>query len=166
LFAVDDVSRIRVYVNVPQVYSAAMRQGASATLSLPDYTGHLFTAHVIGNSGAIDSRSGTFQVQLVADNPDHLLKPGGYAEVRFDLPGGASSVHIPSSSLLFRAQGTQVAIVGPGDRIQLRSVTIGRDLGQTIEITSGLRATDHIVDNPPDSLENGELVRVGAPVHA
>jgi RND family efflux transporter MFP subunit len=165
LFAVADVSKIRIYVSVPQAYSAAMRQGLSATLTLPDYAGRTFTAHVIGNSGAIDSRTGTFQVQLVADNPDGKLTPGGYAQVRFDLPGGAGTVHIPSNTLLFRSQGTQVAVVGPGDRIQLRPVTIGRDLGQTVEITSGLRATDHIVDNPPDSLANGELVRVGAAQH-
>jgi RND family efflux transporter MFP subunit len=160
LFAVADVSRIRVYVNVPQVYSAAIRNGLSATLTLPDFPGRTFTAHVVGDSGAIDPQSGTFKVQLVADNPGGVLRPGGYAQVRFDVPAQASTVQIPSSALVFRAQGTQVALVGANGHVQLRRITIGRDLGQTIEVTSGLNANDRVVDNPPDSISDGEVVRI------
>lgn len=160
LFAIADVSRIRVYIGVPQVYSAAVHAGLGATLTVPDYPGRTFSAHVVGDSGAVDPQSGTFQVQLVADNPGGVLRPGGYAQVRFDVPAGSASVQIPSSALVFRAQGTQVALVGGDGRVHLRRITIGRDLGQTVEVMSGLNAADRVVDNPPDSISDGELVRI------
>ena len=162
LFSVADTSKIRVYVSVPQSYSAAITPGLIATLIAPDYPSRTFTAKVIGNSGAINSQTGAFQVQLVADNPGGALKPGGYAQVRFDTHGQAGTIQVPSSALVFRAQGTQVAMVGPGDRIRMQPVTIGRDLGPTVEVTSGLSSGARVVDNPPDSISQGELVRVGA----
>ncbi|WBO23279.1 efflux RND transporter periplasmic adaptor subunit [Sphingomonas abietis] len=161
MFAVADVHRIRLYVNVPQSYSAAMKPGLDASLTVPDYPGRTFDAKVAGTSGSIDSQSGTLQVQLVANNPGEVLKPGGYAQVRFDVPGQPGTVTIPSSALIFRAAGTQVAMLGAGDHIIMQSVTVGRDLGSKVQVTSGLRANDKIVDSPPDSIEQGELVRVG-----
>ena len=165
LFAVADVHKIRVYVSVPQTYSASMTNGLSASLTLPDYPDRTFVAHVVGNSGAINSQTGTFQVQLVADNPGQILKPGGYAQVRFDVPGQAGTVQIPSSALVFRAKGTQVALLGPGDRVQMQPITLGRDLGGTVEVVAGLGPNAKIVDNPPDSISQGELVRVGDSDH-
>ncbi len=162
LFAVADVHKVRVYVSVPQAYSASMNDGRPATLSLPDYPGRTFPAHISGNSGAINTQTGTFEVELLADNPGKLLKPGGYAQVRFDVPGEAGTVQIPSSALIFRAQGPQVALIGPGDHVRMQSVTLGRDLGGTVEVTSGLPRDARIVDNPPDALAQGDLVRVGA----
>jgi RND family efflux transporter MFP subunit len=166
LFSVADVNRIRVYVNVPQAYSAAIKAGLAATLKVPDYPDRVFPAQVAGSSGAISQQSGAFQVQLLTDNPGQLLKPGGYAEVTFKVPDQSGTVEIPSSAIVFRAAGTQVALVGPGDRIELRRITIGRDLGQTVEVRAGLKPTDRIVDNPPDSISNGELVRVQQGRHA
>lgn len=160
LFSVADVRKIRVYVSVPQAYSSAIHPGLAATLNLPDYPGRTFTAQVAGQSGAISQQSGTFQVQLVTDNPGALLKPGGYAKVAFDMPGQPGTVQIPSSALVFRAQGTRVALVGPGDHVHLQQITIGRDLGPTIEVLGGLKPGDRVVDNPPDSIAEGELVRV------
>ena len=159
LFQVADVSRVRVYVSVPQNNSASIHDGMAATLTVPDYPGRTFTARVVGASGAINGQSGAFQVQLVTANPGQALKPGGYAQVRFDIPGG-TGVQVPASALVFRAAGTQVALVGPDDRVRLRRITVGRDLGQTVEVTSGLSPKDRIVDNPPDSISDGELVRV------
>lgn len=160
MFVVADTRRIRVYVSVPQSYSATMTPGLPATLSVPDYPGRSFTAHVVGNSGAITPQSGTFQVQLVADNPDGALRPGGFAQVSFNVRGQASTVQIPATTLLFRAQGTQVATVDAAHHIHLQRVALGRDLGQTVEVLSGLSPTQKIVDNPPDSISDGELVRV------
>ena len=159
LFQVADLSRIRIYVDVPQNNSAAIRTGMPATLTVPDYPGRVFAARVAGASGAIGGQSGAFQVQLVTDNPGQVLKPGGYAQVRFAVPGG-TGVQIPASALVFRAAGTQVALVGPDDRVRLRQISVGRDLGQTVEVTTGLGFGDRIVDNPPDSIRDGELVRV------
>ncbi len=161
MFAVADVHRIRLYVSVPQTYSAAMKAGLDATLTVPDYPGRTFDAHVIGTSGAINPQTGTLQVQLVAENPGEVLKPGGYAQVKFDVPAQAGTVTIPSSALVFRAAGTQVAMVGPGDRVHMQPVKLGRDLGGAVEVVSGVGRDARIVDNPPDSIAQGELVRVG-----
>lgn len=161
MFQLADVRRIRLYVNVPQTYSAGMRDGLNATLTVPDYPGRSFTAHVIGSAGAINGQTGTLQVQLVAENPGEVLKPGGYAQVKFDVPGQGGTVTIPSSTLVFRSKGTQVATVGPDSKVRMLNVTLGRDLGGKVEVVSGLPANAKIVDNPPDSISNGELVRIG-----
>lgn len=165
LFQVADLSRIRVYVSVPQTYSASIRQGMPATITVPDYPGHSFPAHVTGSSGAINGQSGTFQVELLTPNPGQVLKPGGYAQVSFDVPGQVGVVQIPSSTLVFRSAGTQVAMVGPDDHVHLRRVSLGRDLGGSVEVSSGLTATDRVIDNPPDSIADGELVRVERRAH-
>lgn len=161
MFSVADVRRIRLYVSVPQTYAAAMTPGLDATLSVPDQPGRSFDAKVIGTSGSINPQTGTLEVQLVADNPGEVLKPGGYAQVKFSVPGQAGTVTIPSSSLVFRAAGTQVAMVDAKDHIHMQPVTLGRDLGGTVEVVTGLGRTAKIVDNPPDSIAQGELVRVG-----
>lgn len=160
MFSVADVRRIRLYVSVPQTYAAAMTPGLDATLSVPDQPGRTFDAKVIGTSGSINPQTGTLEVQLVADNPGEVLKPGGYAQVKFSVPGQAGTVTIPSSSLVFRAAGTQVAMVDANDHIHMQPVTLGRDLGGTVEVVTGLGRTAKIVDNPPDSIAQGELVRV------
>lgn len=160
MFDVADVHRIRLYVSVPQSYSAAMKPGLDATLTVPDYPGRTFDAKVAGTSGAINAQTGTLQVQLVADNPGEVLKPGGYAQVKFAVPGQAGTVTIPSSTLIFRAAGTQVAMVGPGDHVIMQSITVGRDMGSTVEVTAGLRPDARIVDSPPDSIAAGEAVRI------
>lgn len=165
LFAVADVHRIRIYVNVPQAYASAMRPGLRATLTMPDHPGQSYPTRVVGTSGSIAPQSGTLQVQLVANNPDGALKPGGYAQVSFAVPDRPGTVTIPSSALVFRAQGTQVALVGAGNHVRLQPVTLGRDLGGTIEVTAGLAAGQRIVDNPPDSLAQGEAVRIGTADH-
>ncbi|MDH7639104.1 efflux RND transporter periplasmic adaptor subunit [Sphingomonas oryzagri] len=161
MFSVADVRRIRLYVSVPQTYAAAMTPGLDATLSVPDQPGRTFDAKVIGTSGSINPQTGTLEVQLVADNPGEVLKPGGYAQVKFSVPGQAGTVTIPSSSLVFRAAGTQVAMVDADDHIHMQPVTLGRDLGGTVEVVTGLGRNAKIVDNPPDSIAQGELVRVG-----
>lgn len=160
MFSVADVRRIRLYVSVPQTYAAAMTPGLDATLSVPDQPGRTFDAKVIGTSGSINPQTGTLEVQLVADNPGEVLKPGGYAQVKFSVPGQAGTVTIPSSSLVFRAAGTQVAMVDANDHIHMQPVTLGRDLGGTVEVVTGLGRNARIVDNPPDSIAQGELVRV------
>jgi multidrug efflux pump subunit AcrA (membrane-fusion protein) len=117
MFTVADVRRIRLYASVPQSYSAAMKSGITASVTAPDYPGRTFTAHVVGTSGTIDPRTGTLQVQLIADNSGQVLKPGGYVQVSFDVPGQRSVV-VPSSAFVFRAAGMQV------DSTLLRSVRI------------------------------------------
>jgi RND family efflux transporter MFP subunit len=164
MFAMADERRMRIYVNVPQQYSAAMHSGLSATLRVPDFPGQTFTATLTDQSFAIDPKSGALQVQLVTENPGFRLKPGGYAEVRFALPGSAGAITIPSGALVLRDHGSQVATVGANGRVHLITVIVGRDLGGRIEITSGLTASTKIIANPSDSIAEGDAVRV-EPAH-
>lgn len=160
LFRVADLHEMRVFVQVPQEISAGVRPGLSAELDVPQYPQRVFKATVATTTESINPASRTLLVELHADNPDGLLKPGTYAEVHFELPGNPDIVRIPTSALLFREDGIQVAVLGPGGRVQLRAVTLGRNLGTETEVLRGLSGSDHVIDSPPDSLANGDLVRV------
>lgn len=159
LFRVADLHEMRVFVQVPQEISAGVHAGLSAELYLPQYPERVFKATVATTSESINMSSRTLLVELHADNPDGMLKPGTYAEVHFELPGNPNMVRIPTSALLFREDGIQVAVVGPGDRVQLRSVTLGRNLGVDTEVLRGLTVSDRVIDSPPDSLAAGDRVR-------
>jgi RND family efflux transporter MFP subunit len=167
LFDVAKVNPLRLYVHVPQADSAAIQPGTTATLSVPEYPGRSFPAKLDTTANAVNDASGTVLTELMVDNGADTLKAGDYAEVKFDVPdrgGAASTLRLPSSALLFRDKGMQAAVVGPDDRVQLRPVTVGRNLGATIEVTSGVGPSDAVIDNPPDSIANGQRVRVIAPV--
>ncbi len=160
LFKVADVHEMRVFVQVPQEMSAGIHAGMTADLHLPQYPDRIFKARVATTAEAISESSRTLLVELHADNPDGLLQAGTYAEVHFDLPGNPRMVRVPSSALVFRQAGIQVAVLGKDNRIELRSITLGRNLGTDVEVLTGLTPEDRVVDSPPDSLANGELVAV------
>jgi len=160
LFTVSDVHRMRIYVRVPQLYSAQIRQGMHATLTLPEYPGRRFDAVLTRTADAVDVQSGTVLVELQADNGDRALKPGAYAQVSFPLAAGTGSVHLPASALIFGEKGMSVAVVGSDDRVRIRPVTVGRDEGSTVEVLTGLSGGERVIDTPPDALANGDKVRV------
>ena len=164
LFDVAKVAKLRLYVRVPQGDSARLRPGVTATMTVPEYPGQTFPATLTTTANAVSDSSGTLLVELIVDNGARNLKAGDYAQVKFDLPGapsaGAATLRLPSSALLFRKTGMEAALVDSDNRIRLQHVTVGRDLGTSMEINSGLTAADRVVNNPPDSLANGELVRV------
>jgi RND family efflux transporter MFP subunit len=160
LFAVADMHALRVYVNVPQSYSAQIVPGMKVSLSVPEYPGRNFPAELVSSSGAINTQSGTLLVQFEVDNRAGLLKPGGFANVSMDLPGQNRALRLPASALMFRADGLRVATVGPHGQIIMRPITIQTDLGTQVIVASGLRPEDRVIDNPPDSLANGDSVRV------
>jgi RND family efflux transporter MFP subunit len=162
LFTVADDSTVRLYVNVPQNYSAQIKTGMAASFTVPDYPGQTFHATLATSSGAVDAATGTVLIQLQADNADARLKAGGYAQVHFDLPADATSIRLPASALIFNDQGTAVAVVGPGDTVIVRPVSILRDYGSEVEIAAGVSRTDRVIDNPLDSLKQGDKVRVAA----
>jgi RND family efflux transporter MFP subunit len=159
LFAVADVHQMRVYVRVPQSFSAEISEGQKATLTLPQYPGQTFDAKVLTTSNAINTESRTVLVELVAANPDGKLWPGTFATVRFDLPPDSRVVEIPASALLFQQAGLQVAVVGPDDRVKLKAVELGRNFGTTVEVLSGLSVDDRVIDSPPDSILDGQRVK-------
>jgi RND family efflux transporter MFP subunit len=160
LFTVSKVDRLRIYVSVPQDQSAKVAVGMTATLTVPEYPGQTFTAQVTNLAGAIGGRTGAVQVELQIANRDSKLKPGDYAQVTFNLPAGQGGVSIPASATLFRPKGMAVATLGPGNRVVMKYVTVSRDLGARLEIGAGLSPGDRVIDNPPDSLGQGDLVRV------
>ena len=162
LFSVADVHQMRVYVRVPQTESAGITKGMKATLSLSQYPGKTFTATVDTTANAIDPSSNTLLVELLADNSADQLSPGTFAQVRFTLPAEADAVRVPNSALLFRSGGLKVAEVGKDGRVTIKPIQAGRDLGDDLEVLSGISPGDRIINSPPDSLVSGETVRVAS----
>ncbi|HEX7857210.1 MAG TPA: efflux RND transporter periplasmic adaptor subunit [Sphingobium sp.] len=165
LFTVSDVSRMRIYVRVPQGSSSQVKPGISATLSLPEYPGRSFAATLTRSAQAVDAQSGAVLVQLQAANPDGALKPGAYAQVRFDVGAGqGNSLTLPGSAILYGNDGPTVALVDPHGRVTIRPVAIARDEGATVIVSGGLKTSDQIIDTPPDAIRNGDHVKVQKPV--
>lgn len=160
LFQVSDTSKLRVYVQVPQVYAPSIHRGDEATLTVPEYPGQTFKAKVEADARAISPVSGTTQVQLVVDNADGRLLPSSYASVRFELAAGTLGLRLPAEALVFDDKGLRVATVSADDRVQFKTVTIRRDYGKTVEIGSGLGSDDRVIMSPPDGLINGAQVHI------
>jgi membrane fusion protein, multidrug efflux system len=163
MFVISDIRKLRVYVNVPQTYVPAIKIGAKAVISMPEYPTKTFLATVEASSQAVDVNSGTTRMQLGLDNSKGELMPGGYANVRMSLTRDAVPLHIPASALIFNQSGLRVATVGSDDKVLFKTVTIARDLGRDIELGSGLSPDDRIIIAPPDGLSDGDQVRVAAP---
>jgi RND family efflux transporter MFP subunit len=160
LFRVADVHQMRVFVQVPQAISAGIHDGLVAELHLPQYPDRAFKAVVATTSQAINNAARTLLVELHADNPDGVLQSGTFAEVHFQLPGAPETVRVPTSALIFREAGTQVAVVGPNARAELRAVTLGRNLGTEVEVLKGLTPADRVINSPADSLADGDPVSI------
>jgi RND family efflux transporter MFP subunit len=161
LFSVADVHKMRVYVRVPQSESAGITKGMHASLAVPQFPGRTFPATVVTTANAINPMSNTLLVELMADNPDGVLTPGTFANVHFDLPPAPDVVRIPTSALLFRQGGLKVATVGADGKAVIKPIEAGRDLGTEMEVVAGLTASDRVINSPPDSLIEGEKVRLG-----
>jgi RND family efflux transporter MFP subunit len=160
LFRVADVHEMRVFVQVPQEMSSGMRAGLTADMVLPQYPDKTFKATVATTAEAISKASRTLLVELHATNTDNLLQPGTFAQVHFNLPNNASTIRIPTSALIFREDGVQVAVLGPDNRVEIKSVRLGRNLGTEFEVLKGLTLSDTIINSPPDSLSAGEIVKL------
>jgi RND family efflux transporter MFP subunit len=159
LFQIGQISTLRVFVAVPEVYSRAARVGSKATLTLDEYPDQTFQGTVTRTSSSIDIASRTLNTEVDIDNSKGLLLPGAYVRVHLALPTQIHSVIIPSSTLLFRTQGLQVGVVR-NNVAQLVPVSIGTDYGETVQITSGLSTNDDVIENPYDSLVSGTAVRI------
>jgi len=157
LFHLAAVSRLRVYVAVPEVYSDSIRDGASVTLTQDSDPGRVIPGAIVRNARAIDHSTRTLNVEVDVDNSKSVLRPGAYVFVHFHLPAIGNTVTIPSNTLLFRSEGLRVGVVH-GGRVRLVPVTIGHDFGNSVEITSGLTAADEVILDPSDSLVNAMAV--------
>ncbi len=159
LFHVASIDRLRVFVNVPQVYSPQTRPGLSADLMLPELPGRRFPGKLVRTSDSFDPATRTITVEIDVLNQDSQLLPGAYSEVHFKMKPQSGTLIIPATSLIFRAQGLRVPVVRDGKAV-LIPITTGRDFGNTVEILSGLSMDDLVIASPPDSLVEGEKVRV------
>ncbi|MGH9717212.1 MAG: efflux RND transporter periplasmic adaptor subunit [Candidatus Acidiferrales bacterium] len=160
LFHISALRKLRVFVNVPQQYSTSIRPGLPAMLTLPEFPGRNFKGVLVRTSDSIDASSGTLLVEVDVDNPTGELLPGAYGEVHFQIPTAVPVLILPANALIFRSQGLQVGIVENGNHAELKSITLGRDLGSEVEVVAGLNPTDSVIVDPPDSLVSGELVRI------
>jgi RND family efflux transporter MFP subunit len=159
LFHIASVNQLRVFVAVPEVYAPDIHNGDTATLTLDEYPGQLFTGIVTRNSGSIDPSSRTLNVEVDVNNHNSKLLPGAYAFVHFKIPVQSREFSIPSDALLFRAQGLQVGIVRNG-HVHLQSITIGKDNGKSVEVATGLSPGDKVILSPSDSLAEGQPVNI------
>jgi multidrug efflux pump subunit AcrA (membrane-fusion protein) len=130
-----------------------------AQLQVPEHPGQSFAAKLMNTSNAINS-SGAQTAELWIDNADRALQPGAYAEVKFDLPSAPGVLRIPASALITRHSGLAVAVVGPNDRVEIRPITVTRDLGPAVEVAAGVTVADRVIDNPGDTIQTGDQVHV------
>jgi RND family efflux transporter MFP subunit len=165
LFHMASVNRLRIFVSVPEVDSAAAQNGAKAPLTLDEFPGETFQGTIVRNSDAIDLNSRTLNVEVDIDNRNGRIKTGAYVFVHLKLPDNSkkasTSLSIPANTLLFRSEGLRVGVVR-GNHAELIPVTIGRDYGSTVEVVNGLQLDDQIIVNPSDSLTTGTPVRIAA----
>jgi RND family efflux transporter MFP subunit len=163
LFHIASVKKLRVFVNVPQVYSPQTTSGLTADLTFQQYPGRRFTGTLVRSSQAIDTASRTLLVEIDVDNPSGELLPGSYVQAHLKLATSQATVRVPVNALLFRSEGAQVAIVDRDNKVRLRTVLIQRDLGTELEVASGLAGDEQVIVNPPDSIAEGQTVRVVTP---
>ncbi|MCB5186074.1 efflux RND transporter periplasmic adaptor subunit [Methylobacillus gramineus] len=160
LFVVSDTRKLRLYVSVPQNYASSIGKGAVAKVSIPGQPGKTYSATLVASSQSVDASSGTTLFQFLVPNPDGELLPGGFARVSLELPANTASLSIPASALIVRQDGLHVATLDANNQVALKEVTIARDLGKTIELSSGISADDKLVDSPADDISDGLVVRI------
>ncbi|MGA2389234.1 MAG: efflux RND transporter periplasmic adaptor subunit [Candidatus Sulfotelmatobacter sp.] len=163
LFDLARVDPLRVYVSVPQAYAPYIKVGAKTPVLLQEFPGQKFYGIIVRTAEAIDTNTRTLLTEVDVPNKDGRLLPGSFGEVHFAVGSNVDKVTVPINTMLFRAQGAQVAVVGPDSKVELRPINIGRDYGSSLEVLGGLSATDQIVVNPADSLEQGQQVNVAKP---
>jgi RND family efflux transporter MFP subunit len=162
MFDLAQIDPMRVYVAVPQSYSPSIHLGLKACLSLTELVQRSFCGQVVRTANSIDPSTRTLLTEVDVPNGSGTLLPGAYGEVHFDVKVTGQRVSLPINALLFRPDGTMAAVVGPDSRINLKKITIGRDFGNVLEVLQGIETTERIVINPPDALEQGELVNLVA----
>jgi multidrug efflux pump subunit AcrA (membrane-fusion protein) len=163
LFHIAAINTLRVFINVPQIYSTDAKPSTIAELTLDQFPGRKFSGKLVRNANSIDLATRTLLVEVDVKNDTGELLPGSYAEVHLKLNSSTPTLLLPVSALVFRSQGLQVATLGADNRAHLSTITIGRDFGTQVEVASGLTANQRVIDSPPDSLVEGEQVRVVAP---
>jgi RND family efflux transporter MFP subunit len=160
LFDIARVDPLRVFTSVPQAYAPFVKVGNKTTILLQEFPGQKFLGTVTRTAESIDPATRTLLTEVDVPNKDGRLLPGSFGEVHFAVGNNVNKVTVPVNAMLFRAEGPQVAVVGPDGKVQLRHINIGRDYGTTLEILGGVSANEQIIINPSDSLEEGQQVNL------
>lgn len=160
LFRLAQTGTLRVYARVPQAAARGITPGQMAEMTVPELPGRVFLAKVVRTSGAMSPDSRTLYIELEVDNAQGEILAGTYAQVRLREAKLETATTLPANTLLFRSEGPQVGVVLPDGKVELRSVTLGRDFGPTVEIIAGVNPSDRVILNPADSLVSGTRVRV------
>jgi multidrug efflux pump subunit AcrA (membrane-fusion protein) len=162
LFHIASMSRLRIFVNVPQMYVRAARPDTVAEIEVQELPGRKFAGRLARTAQAIDPSSRTLLAEIDLDNPRGEILPGSFAQVHLKVPTDATTFRLPVNTLIFRSEGLRVAIVKNG-AVSLIPIVLGRDFGSTVEVLSGLTGTESVVINPPDSLADGQRVNLAPP---
>jgi RND family efflux transporter MFP subunit len=163
IFDIAAIQTLRVFINVPQVNAPDAKNGVTATLTLPQYPGKTFYGKLVRTSDAVDPVSRTLLTEVDVDNRNGALLPGSYTEVHLNVSRPVPALIVPVSALILLPDGLHVGVVDSSNHAHIVHVIPGRDSGSTMEILSGLQQGQQVIANPPDSLTDGELVRVVAP---
>jgi len=163
LFTMAQVDTLRAYVYAPQAYAQSIRVGDTVNITQTELPNQVFHGVVVRNAGAIDVATRTMQMEVSLPNRDGKLLAGTYVQIELPISGVAAVLVVPSNVLLFRPDGPRIAVVGDDGHVQLRTVTLGHDLGSTQEILNGISAKDKLIVNPPDSLAENDVVTVVEP---
>jgi RND family efflux transporter MFP subunit len=160
LFRLTQSNHLRVYVKVPEYYDDFIQSNMNAQLYFTEHPGKAYTAKLLNMSKSLDPVTRTLEVQFEMDNTNEELKAGSYTQVHLTIPANAAIVRLPVNTLIFRAHGLQVATIDGDNKAELKSITMGRDFGDTVEITSGIKSGETIILNPSDSLMTGQEVKI------
>lgn len=158
LYRLADLRKLRVFVRVPQSHARSLSAGQDAEIRVPELHGRVFPARVVRMAGAFDAASRTLLAELEADNAEGRLIAGGYVQVRLAGAHAEVPLTVPATSLIFRAEGAQVAVIDDQGVAHFRKVQLGRDLGTMVQVLEGVSAQDSVVLNPPDALTDGTRV--------
>jgi RND family efflux transporter MFP subunit len=160
LFEISDLSRLRIYAQVPQVLASRLTVGQQVDVTLPETPGQTGHATITAISHALDPRTRTMLIQLQAPNPAGAIGAGAYCTLTFQQTGVAGAMRIPATALVSSDAGSQVAVLGPGDVVRIVRVQLGRDYGNAVDVVAGLMPGDRVIDSPPETLRNGDHVRL------
>jgi RND family efflux transporter MFP subunit len=160
LFQIAAINKLRVFINVPQIYSQEATPGLMADLTFAEFPGRKFQGRLVRTSRSIDPTSRTLNVEVDVENAKGELFPGAYAEVHLKLKEGVPTLTVPVSALMFRREGLRVAVAKNDNTAELVAVTLGRDFGDFAEVTTGLTGQERVITNPPDSIIDGEQLRI------
>lgn len=160
LFGLARTDTLRIQVNVPQSFIASIKQGQKAQVQVREFPHREFAGEITHVAGALDSGSRTLLAEIRLVNPDNILVPGMYANVLLTPGGAARPIRVPANTLMFGTDGAQVVVITPDKTARVQKVTLGRDNGEDVEVTAGLKGDEQLVENPTDSLTTGTAVQI------